>query len=287
MRFENESAAIREAFPTEYADLAIVVTELGGQSVLMFLLATLFWLSRRRRNALVIAYALAGASLLIAIKAVLGLPRPPADLFLTSLESDTYGFPSGHAFAAVVVYGGLVSAHDCVRDYRVVTAAGALILTISLSRVVLGVHYLGDVIAGAAVGLAFLAAMNRVTRGEPRRAFAIAVAVSLAGVLVVGVAAELLLGLGGSIGGLLASSRLERLPAIRSKGEGVVLVVAGSGFVAAVLAVESTVATVDALLVPLYAVLLAGILLAPAAVGRLEFGTLESGASRSDENGTA
>lgn len=277
MRLKAESTVVRELFPAEYADLAIAVTELGGQSVLMFLLATLFWLSSRRRNALVIAYALAGASLLLAIKAALGLPRPPAELFLKPLESDTYGFPSGHAFISVVVYGGLVSAYDRVDDYRAVIGAGTLILLISLSRVVLGVHYLGDVIVGVGLGIVFLAGMDRATRGEPRRAFAIAVVLSLPAVAIVGTVAEVLLGFGGSIGGFLASSRIEQLPHYRSRLEGAVLVVAGSGFVVAVQTIEPIIATIKPLLVPLYTVLLGGILLAPAAVGRLEFDALEDG----------
>ncbi|AGB38502.1 phosphatase PAP2 family protein [Natronococcus occultus] len=277
MRLEDESAAIRELFPTAYTDIAIAVTELGGQSTLMLLLATLFWLSSQRRTALVIAYALAGVSLLLAIKTVLGLPRPPAELFLKPLESDTYGFPSGHAFAATVVYGGLVSAYDRTRDFRAVAAAGTLILTVSLSRVVLGVHYIGDVIIGVAIGFVFLGAMNRATRGEPQRAFAIALGLSVLAMLAVGSSSELLLGLGSSIGGLFASRRLDRLPPSRSALEDGVLVVVGIGYVVAITTLESVVSTVEPLLVPLYAALLAGIVLAPAAVGRLGFGALEPG----------
>jgi len=46
--------------------------------------------------------------------------------------------------------------------------------------------------------------------------------------------------------------------------------------VALITSVESVVAAVEPLLVVLYAILLAGIILAPAAVGRLEVGALES-----------
>lgn len=272
MRLEAESETIRESVPAEYADLAVLVTELGGTTVLMFLLAMLFWLSSRRRSALVIAYALAGFSLLLAIKAALGMPRPPEEVFLKPLNSDEYGFPSGHAFAAVVVYGGLLSAYDRVRDYRALVAVGTLIVLISLSRVVLGVHYLGDVIVGVGLGIVFLAGMGPVTRGEPRRAFAVAVGLSIPAVFVVGPSADALLGPGGSIGGFLASTRVDDLPPLRSRVEGAVLVLAGSGFIAVVLAIESVVATTEALAAPLYALLLAGTLLAPAVIGRFEFG---------------
>lgn len=53
------------------------------------------------------------------------------------------------------------------------------------SRVVLGVHYLADVVAGVLIGLVFLGGMNRATRGNPRRAFAIT---AILGLFAVGMA---------------------------------------------------------------------------------------------------
>lgn len=278
MRLEEQSAIVRDAVGADYADLIVFVTELGGTTVLMLLLAVLFWCASRRRSALVISYAVAGLALLLSIKTLFGLPRPPADAMLVALESERegYGFPSGHAFAAVVVYGGLVSAYDRTRDPRALLAAGTLVALVSLSRVALGVHYLGDVIVGAVLGVAFVVAMDRLTGGDPTIGFAIAFVLSIVAVFVVGGTADSLLGLGGSIGGLLAATRLERLPRLRSRLEGGALVVVGSGFVAVVQLVESAVAAVEPLLVVLYTTLFAGILLAPAVVGRLEIPTLES-----------
>ncbi|MFC6767966.1 phosphoesterase PA-phosphatase, partial [Natrinema soli] len=77
MRLEEQSAAVRDAVPVEYAEFVAVVTELGGTTVLMFLLAVLFWCADRRRSALVISYAVAGLALVLSLKAVFALPRPP------------------------------------------------------------------------------------------------------------------------------------------------------------------------------------------------------------------
>ena len=278
MRLEEESTLIRNAFPAEYAEFVVFVTELGGTTVLMFLLSVLFWWSSRRRNALVISYAIAGLALLLSLKTLFALPRPPADAMLVPLEDERtgYGFPSGHAFAAVVVYGGLVSAYDLTRDARALVAAGTLVVLVSLSRVVLGVHYLGDVIVGAVLGVAFVIVMNRFTGGDPTIGFAIALGLSLPAVVIAGGTADSLLGLGGSIGGLLGSRRLPALPGLRSRLEGLALLVVGGGFVVAVQAAESAVETVEPLLVVLYAALVAGIFLVPAAIGRLEIDALES-----------
>ncbi|OAQ54776.1 phosphoesterase PA-phosphatase [Natrinema mahii] len=278
MRLEAQSEAIRGVVPTEYADLVVFVTELGGTTALMLLLAVLFWCVDRRRSALVISYAVAGLALLLSLKALFALPRPPADAMLVPLEAERegYGFPSGHAFAAAVVYGGLVSAYDRAGEPRALAAAGALVVLVSLSRVVLGVHYLGDVIVGAALGIAFVVAMDRLTRGDPTIGFAIALALSVPAFVIAGGREDALLGLGGAIGGLLGSRRLSALPALRSRLEAAVVLVVGVGFVALVRGLESIVTTVEPLLVVLYAILVAGIFLAPAAVGRLEIGPLES-----------
>ena len=278
MRLKEQSAFVRDAVTAEYAEVVVFITELGGTTALMLLLAVLFWWSSRRRSALVISYAVAGLALMLALKTLFALPRPPADAMLVALEAERtgYGFPSGHAFAAAVVYGGLVSAYDRTRDRRALLAAGTLVVLVSLSRVVLGVHYLGDVIVGAGLGVGFVLAMDRLTGGDPTIGFAVALCLSVPAVVITGGAADSLLGLGGSIGGLLGSRRLPALPALRTRLEGVALLIVGGGFVAVVQAAESAVESVEPLLVVLYALLVAGILLAPAAIGRLEIDALES-----------
>jgi membrane-associated phospholipid phosphatase len=72
-------------------------------------------------------------------------------------------FPSGHAQAAVVGYSVLLLVfmpllHGVLRRLAVV-AALLMVLGIGLSRVALGVHYVSDVLAGYALGAAWVAAM--------------------------------------------------------------------------------------------------------------------------------
>lgn len=277
-RFVSESALIRERYPAEYADLAVVVTDLGGSTLSICILALLFWLTRRRESLLIVSYATAGLGLILIIKTLLALPRPPATVHLLPLDSDPYGFPSGHAFAAVVVYGGLLSAFDLTRNRLAVMAVTVLITLISLSRVVLGYHYLGDVIAGAVLGAGFLVAMNRLTRGDPQRGFALALVLAVPALVVTGLAEDAVLAFGGALGGLAGSSRLDALPALRSRVEGGLLAVVGCGFIISIVVVESAVDSVVPpvgvvpVLVVVYAVLVGGIIVAPAVVGRLDVG---------------
>jgi undecaprenyl-diphosphatase len=105
--------------------------------------------------------AFAGSQLLAnGLKPVFDRPRPS---FGTAVSlPDSASFPSGHAAAAVACVGALaVLLGERLASERERSAvwAGALLLGagIGLSRVVLGVHWVSDVVAGWALGAAWLA----------------------------------------------------------------------------------------------------------------------------------
>src|SRR5262249_7167438 len=69
-------------------------------------------------------------------------------------------FPSGHAMSSVVVYGTvayLAARLQREARSRIMTfvLAATIILSISVSRVYLGVHYPSDILAGLLIGLAW------------------------------------------------------------------------------------------------------------------------------------
>lgn len=279
MRLKEESATIWDAFPAELVDVALFVTDLGGTEGIILLLSLLYWLVDRKRAATVASYAVAGAVFIIFIKALIGLPRPVPDEAMAvesvvSLEDDPHGFPSGHAFTAVVVYGGLVRVFDRGRDPVALAAAGTLIVTISLTRIVLRLHYLGDVLAGAALGAGFLLAIHAIAADRPGTGFAVGIAIAIPAVLVTGFEEYALVGLGSGIGGLVASQFLDAVPVLRSRTEGALLTVCGLGYVVVVLVLKTAVAGSDpagqAAVVVFHTALIAGILLVPVVVNPLE-----------------
>jgi hypothetical protein len=189
----------------------------------------------RRAAAFGIALAVGGLAVTTALKELFRLPRPPgaADpagaalvpevllpLYAEIGASDGFGFPSGHAVAAIVVYGGLALLVDSRRGYA---TAAVLCVAIPLSRVALGVHYLVDIVAGAALGVAYLGAAHRYCgRGtDPASVMAIAVVVSISGVAISNTA-DTVLALGGSLGGLvgwlLFGGVIDETPATASGG---------------------------------------------------------------------
>ena len=89
---------------------------------------------------------------------------------------DTYSFPSGHASGATLFYGFLACllvSHVRSSGKRVAIVAGAalMVAAVGFSRIYLGAHYLTDVLAGIAEGLAWLAiCITAVSRWRRRRA---------------------------------------------------------------------------------------------------------------------
>ncbi|MFB6102762.1 MAG: phosphatase PAP2 family protein [Haloplanus sp.] len=181
--------AVVEAVPAALVDLFGLLTALGDPVTLLLVVAAGYLLAdhlgvSRPRMATAFALALGAFALTLALKHAFALPRPPG------AATDGYGFPSGHALGATVVYGGLAATFDGYGHDRIrlPVVAGVLILVVALSRVVIGVHYLVDVVAGIAVGVGYLAAALRVGPGwlpdrvgaaDASRVFALAVGVGL------------------------------------------------------------------------------------------------------------
>ncbi|HJU46823.1 MAG TPA: phosphatase PAP2 family protein, partial [Gaiellaceae bacterium] len=112
----------------------------------------------RRRDAALLTLAYAGSQLSMSlVKALTDRPRPTFDPAI-ALPSST-SFPSGHAVGAVAVLclAALLLAPGGRRT-RLLALAAVLALGVGASRVVLGVHWTSDVVAGWAFGLAWVAA---------------------------------------------------------------------------------------------------------------------------------
>jgi undecaprenyl-diphosphatase len=147
---------------TVLVHLAKSVTELGTAPVLAafaIVAAGLLW---RRRTSLVVAVAPAialGAAAVVAAatKAIVGRARPPVGLRLVT-ESEP-SFPSGHAtdstafFAALALVVAVYVLRRPIARAAVLTVGIALPALIGASRLVLGVHWPTDVLAGWALGM--------------------------------------------------------------------------------------------------------------------------------------
>lgn len=103
-----------------------------------------------------------GMLLNVSMKHIFQRARPVFDHPLLTLS--TYSFPSGHTAATTMFYGVLAAyLISRLKPLRwrfaiiTVTVAVMMVVLVGLSRMYLGVHYLSDVVAATAEGIAWLA----------------------------------------------------------------------------------------------------------------------------------
>lgn len=217
--------------------LLAVLTQTGDTWLLGLLVALLYVLAGaaplpgwdRRRGAAVLGAGLLAIAATGLLKVVFGLARPPGagepayvfagmlgDLYTGMATADGFGFPSGHATGATAIYGTIAGLVAAAHRRRAVLIAGLLAGTAAVTRIGLGVHYLVDVLAGAAVGLLLAAVAIRWVR-RPGVAIGAAVPVAAAWAVVTDGGAQAVgvtgLAAGALIVWTLAEDRLVALPA--------------------------------------------------------------------------
>ncbi|MEK1893837.1 MAG: phosphatase PAP2 family protein [Rhizobium sp.] len=130
-------------------------TSLGGMAVLLLItLSTIgsLVIARRRVDALFLSVGVAGGWLCSnALKIWIARPRPDVVTHLVAVGDAS--FPSDHAMVSAATYLTLAAVavrflHAPAQKAYVFIVAGALIGTIGISRIYLGVHYPTDVLFG-------------------------------------------------------------------------------------------------------------------------------------------
>jgi len=143
-------------------DIFRVLTFIGSPAAALAISTIVCVLLYRRRQvveAALLPAVLGGGELLnLVLKLSFHRPRPE----VAFVHLDTYSFPSGHAMLSTAAYGAfayLAWSHLHARHARLALIAGTTLLValICFSRLYLGVHYLSDVLGGAAAGAFWLA----------------------------------------------------------------------------------------------------------------------------------
>lgn len=163
VRFDAALAQdLHDQLPHDAQQAIVFVTRIGDPHVIAvaaLAVALLLALCRRWRLFVPWCIALGGtAASAHLIKQFMQRPRPfGGHGFITETG---FSFPSGHAAGSMVFFGLgaylLLRLLPPRRHRNVVAAAVALVSVIGLSRVLLQVHYLSDVLAGYALGACWL-----------------------------------------------------------------------------------------------------------------------------------
>lgn len=156
------------------------VTALGSTVVLVGAVAvsTAYLLAARRARLAMLLLASAIGATIVNSALKWGVSRSRPELTEQLVATYTASFPSGHALLSVAIIlsnGGIIAFAARRRQERVVIIAAALGLgvLVGTSRVLLGVHWPSDVLAGWLMGIAWAAltlwvATRTDTPGQPR-----------------------------------------------------------------------------------------------------------------------
>ncbi|MGB9455859.1 MAG: phosphatase PAP2 family protein [Bryobacteraceae bacterium] len=143
------------AFPALTVAMRLI-TMLGSEYLLVPLAAILVWRWEKRgeRSAayLLVTGSLSAEAVTQLLKVLIHRPRP--ELFFGLLPTETYSFPSGHAFVPTVYFGILAGILAPGTRWRAAVVGMAALL--GFSRVYLGYHYPSDVVAGWALAVVWL-----------------------------------------------------------------------------------------------------------------------------------
>jgi membrane-associated phospholipid phosphatase len=171
---------IQHAIGADWETIGHGMALFGDSRLILVLAVMLFWYLARHRPYQVLAASLVGAALGSALKLLFDVGRPAhPDLLLTTATTSP-AFPSGHVMLATCFWGTLAWYGFIPR-----WLGGAIIAMVMFARVYLGAHFIGDVIFGALIGIAWLVLFHRwigplLERVNPRTVSTI-VAIAMAG----------------------------------------------------------------------------------------------------------
>lgn len=174
--------SVTGAIPAWLVPLVFIFSYIGSVYLIGPAVVAAYLWGERERTATWLGIVIAAYALFVFLKPLTDIPRPetappiardavPAllvPLYDTAVDFDTGSFPSGHALASTVFWGLVV------RDIRLSTVRRRLVVAICIvalagfARVVLGVHFVVDIVGAYVIGLALLAVAfalrERVTR---------------------------------------------------------------------------------------------------------------------------
>ncbi len=115
----------------------------------------------------------AGRLVTLFVKEIVDRPRPSESVVHVLQDAASASFPSGHVVNSVVYLGALAIVLNLrLRPSRRLRTAQALmvalVLATGLSRIYMGMHWLGDVVGGFAFGAAIVAAAVWIWRVWPK-----------------------------------------------------------------------------------------------------------------------
>ncbi len=124
------------------------ITNFGSELFYMIVIPPIFWCINKKFGFRLLLITAIAAFISTVIKNLIKLPRPPEHQW--KMKPTSYAFPSGHTHGSTTfwLYSIIITRSGFLTVVGFVTVA-----LVSISRVYLGVHYPGDILAGLALGI--------------------------------------------------------------------------------------------------------------------------------------
>lgn len=130
-------------------DFWILITTLGNSETYIFLVAFVYFIISRKIGWKILLLSVLTGVIVQVLKDFFKITRPPKELW--KIEAEGYSFPSGHSAGASSFWSYLALN---LKNKLFYIISAVIILLVAVSRVILGVHYIQDIIVGILLGLA-------------------------------------------------------------------------------------------------------------------------------------
>ncbi|MHA1906273.1 MAG: phosphatase PAP2 family protein [Candidatus Thorarchaeota archaeon] len=133
-------------------ELFRLITELGSEIIYIGMILIGFWTIKKREVIVLTFVMMATIVVNFWMKTLIANPRPDQSYwYTTDIDTPNYSTPSGHSQYSATFYSWLSLK---VKTWWMLVVSITVTFLIGLSRIYLGVHYLGDVLLGWGMGIA-------------------------------------------------------------------------------------------------------------------------------------
>ncbi len=140
---------LRDTLPG-LGEVFLFITQFGSELIFIGVLLLLFWTINKREGILATYVLLFAIVLNYWLKVIIAKERPPASNWYPGTDPPNYSTPSGHSQFAATLYGWFAVR---IKRWWMTLIAIVITLLVGISRVYLGVHYIGDVLIGWGIGI--------------------------------------------------------------------------------------------------------------------------------------
>jgi membrane-associated phospholipid phosphatase len=140
---------LRDVLPG-LGDFFLLFTQLGGTLFYVVALLIAYWVYNKRAAIALTCILIVSIISEYYLKVIIANERPPASNWHPGVDPPNYSTPSGHSQNSATLYGWLTAR---VKTWWMALISIIMVVLIGVSRIYLGVHYVGDVLLGWGIGI--------------------------------------------------------------------------------------------------------------------------------------